>query len=162
MSDWVREECVPSKEILQNVLASGHDDFTAMEDIIDNSVEALSSVVGEPGYKPEIKVTISEESIEILDNGCGMSNAQARNAMRLGSHIVQEPSAGSIPHDKTHFLFGSGRLGHFGVGVKLAPASWATCWSTPPARKATPRSLLSDFIRGYRREKKSHCGNKNT
>ena len=118
MSDWVREECVPSKEILQNVLASGHDDFTAMEDIIDNSVEALSSVVGEPGYKPEIKVTISEESIEILDNGCGMSNAQARNAMRLGSHIVQEPSAGSIPHDKTHFLFGSGRLGHFGVGGK--------------------------------------------
>jgi len=119
LSSWVREECVPSKEILETVLSSGHDDFTAMEDIIDNSVEALSSVAGEAGYKPEIKVTISDASIEILDNGCGMSNSQARNAMRLGSHMVQEPTAaGSIPHDRTHFLFGSGRLGHFGVGGK--------------------------------------------
>jgi hypothetical protein len=28
-SGWVRESIIPSKEILQNVLASGHDDFTA-------------------------------------------------------------------------------------------------------------------------------------
>jgi len=110
-SDWAREECVPSKEILETVLSSGHDDFTAMEDIIDNSIEALSSVIGEAGYKPEIKVKISDTSIEILDNGCGMSHSQARNAMRLGSHIVHD-----ISHDETHFLFGSGRLGHVGVG----------------------------------------------
>ena len=126
-SDWAREECVPSKEILANVLASGHDDFTAMEDIIDNSIEALSSVVGEAGYKPEIKVKISDTSIEILDNGCGMSHSQARSAMRLGSHIVQEPTAGSIPHDKTHFLFGSGRLGHFGVGGKAGACKLGVC-----------------------------------
>ena len=117
-SGWVREPIVPSKEILANVLASGHDDFTAMEDIIDNSIEALSSVVGEANYKPEIRVKITDSSIEILDNGCGMSNAQARNAMRLGAHMVQVPAAGSSLLEKEHFLFGSGRLGHFGVGGK--------------------------------------------
>ena len=117
-SDWVREVCVPCPEILANVLASGHDDFTAMESIIDDSVEALSSVVGESGHKPVIQMTISDASIQIFDNGCGMSNSQARNTMRSGSRIVQEPSAGSIPHDKAHFLFGSGRLGHSGVGGK--------------------------------------------
>jgi hypothetical protein len=26
---WVRESIIPSKDILQNVLDSGHDDFTA-------------------------------------------------------------------------------------------------------------------------------------
>ena len=93
-SGWVREECGPSKEILEHMSSSGHDDFTAMEDIIDTSIAALSAVVGEAGYKPEIKVKISDKSIEILDNGCGMSHSQARNAMRLGSHIVQEPTAG--------------------------------------------------------------------
>jgi sensor histidine kinase regulating citrate/malate metabolism len=109
---WVREPIIPSKEILANVLASGHDDFTAMEDIIDNAIEALSSVSGETNYKPEIKVTISESSIQILDNGCGMSNAQARNAMRLGAHMVQGSIAGVAVQEKDHFLFGSGRLGH--------------------------------------------------
>ena len=89
-----------------------------MEDIIDNSIEALSSVSGEANYKPEIKVTISDSSIEILDNGCGMSNSQARNAMRLGAHMVQDSIAGSVLHENDHFLFGSGRLGHFGVGGK--------------------------------------------
>jgi hypothetical protein len=29
ISGWVREPIIPSKEILANVLASGHDDFTA-------------------------------------------------------------------------------------------------------------------------------------
>jgi hypothetical protein len=115
---WVREPIIPSKEILANVLASGHDDFTAMEDIIDNAIEALSSVIGEANYKPEIKVKISDSSIEILDNGCGMSNSQARNAMRLGAHMVQGSIAGCTVPEEDHFLFGSGRLGHFGVGGK--------------------------------------------
>ena len=77
----------------------------ALADIIDNSITKHASAV-----EVETNIFDASPSIVITDNGIGMSEAELRAAMVLGS---QDPR---VPRDKQD-------LGRFGLGLKTASFS---------------------------------------
>jgi len=95
-------------------LVEGHRDFgynlqTALADVIDNAITAGA------GKVELIADTVSDEPwIAVADNGCGMSEAELVEAMRLGS---KNPTDHREAHD----------LGRFGLGLKSA--SFSQCRS---------------------------------
>lgn len=91
-------------------LIEGHRDFgysleTALADVVDNSITAGASIV-----ELEVDSASQEPWIAIIDNGCGMAEAELVEAMRLGS---KNPIERREPHD----------LGRFGLGLKSASFS---------------------------------------
>ncbi len=91
-------------------LIEGHRDFgycleTALADLVDNAITAGAS-------KIELIAETAENDpwIALADNGCGMSEAELINAMRLGS---KNPTDERPSHD----------LGRFGLGLKSASFS---------------------------------------
>ena len=105
-----------------SALIEGHRDFgyslqTALADIIDNSISA-----GATRVSLIVDTISSAPSVVIADNGCGMSESELLEAMRLGS---KNPTIGRLPSD----------LGRFGLGLKSA--SFSQCRSlTVITRKA--------------------------
>ncbi len=88
-------------DALRNV---GYDTFSAIADIVDNSIDAKASNVS-IGVK---KAGDNDLQIEIIDNGCGMGFNTLDQAMRLGSNTNRE-----INSD----------LGKFGMGLITASIS---------------------------------------
>ncbi|HGG64436.1 MAG TPA: ATP-binding protein [Rhodobacteraceae bacterium] len=95
-------------------LIEGHRDFgysleTALADVIDNSITAGADTI------KLVADTITEDPwIALADNGCGMSELQLIEAMRLGS---KNPRDARTAKD----------LGRFGLGLKSA--SFSQCRS---------------------------------
>lgn len=95
-------------------LIEGHRDFgysleTALADVIDNSISAGARNV------QLIAETIADEPwVAVVDDGCGMSESELVEAMRLGS---KNPTDVREPRD----------LGRFGLGLKSA--SFSQCRS---------------------------------
>ncbi|NWO10406.1 ATP-binding protein [Chromohalobacter salexigens] len=78
---------------------------TALADIIDNSITAGASVI-----RILADTLADDPSIAIIDNGCGMDQAELIEALRLGS---RHPREERMPSD----------LGRFGLGLKSASFS---------------------------------------
>lgn len=80
----------------------GYDNYSALMDIIDNSVDAAATVI-------EVAVYQKNKEVEflIVDNGTGMEPETLNQALRLGSET-----------EKT-----SGSLGKFGMGLSTASLS---------------------------------------
>lgn len=95
-------------------LIEGHRDFgysleTALADVIDNAITAGARTV------ELVADTVADEPwIALADDGCGMSEAELVEAMRLGS---KNPTDEREPED----------LGRFGLGLKSA--SFSQCRS---------------------------------
>ena len=95
-------------------LIEGHRDFgysltTALADIIDNSISAGADCIS------LVVDTISNiPSVVIADDGCGMTESELLEAMRLGS---KNPTLERLPSE----------LGRFGLGLKSA--SFSQCRS---------------------------------
>ena len=93
-----------------SALIEGHRDFgysleTALADIVDNAVSAGASKV------EIIADTVDDDPwIGLTDNGCGMTEVELVEAMRLGS---KNPTDTRAPED----------LGRFGLGLKSASFS---------------------------------------
>jgi len=94
----------PDPHLLESLRAVGYSFETAVADIIDNSltagateVQILSSATGEPRFA-------------VLDNGTGMTRADAIRAMTLAA---ESPQGSRKEHD----------LGRFGLGMKTASLS---------------------------------------
>lgn len=83
----------------------GYSVETAVADLIDNSISAGSSSI-------DIFVVSNDQTplVAILDNGCGMSEAELLLAMRHGSVNPRQPRT-------------SADLGRFGLGLKTASFS---------------------------------------
>ena len=95
-------------------LIEGHRDFgyslkTALADIIDNSISA-----GADRVRLEVDTVSNNPTVVIADNGCGMSESELLDAMRLGS---KNPTCDRLPSE----------LGRFGLGLKSA--SFSQCRS---------------------------------
>src|SRR5438105_3293181 len=73
------------KRTMEALRSLGYDSYAAIEDLIDNSVDA--------GAK-KIAVNIAEVKgdihITLVDDGCGMDEATLDEALRLGSDISHE------------------------------------------------------------------------
>lgn len=92
----------PSVALIESMRSVGYSLEAAVADLIDNSLDAEATSV-------EIDIDVVEGlQIAFFDNGHGMSQAEAKEALRL---------AGTADEDRP------GRLGRFGLGLKTASLS---------------------------------------
>lgn len=114
------ETLVPGVELLESMRSVGYSFSAAAADIIDNSIAA---------HATEVRVfadTVSGEYVAFLDDGCGMSAGDAREALKL---------AGTRNNTR-----GSSDLGRFGLGLKTASLS--------QGRKVTVLTKQGDEVTG--------------
>ncbi|MDE9457924.1 ATP-binding protein [Xenorhabdus bovienii] len=95
-------------------LIEGHRDFgynleTALADIIDNSISSGATCIN-----LHIDVTTEEPWIALADDGCGMTEPELIEAMRLGTKNPTDERAAK-------------ELGRFGLGLKSASFSQCRC-----------------------------------
>lgn len=109
--------------LIESTRAIGYSLETAVADIIDNSIAAMSSRV-DIFFFP-----VGEAYVAVLDDGCGMDAAQLNAAMQYGS---RSPSEERDAND----------LGRFGLGLKTASLS--------QGRVLTIVSKQGDCIEGRR------------
>lgn len=92
--------------LIQSLRRIGYTLDTALADIIDNSIAAGASRIS-----IQYRWNGGEPWLAILDDGCGMSSANLREALRFGGH--SSPSDARAVND----------LGRFGLGLKTASLS---------------------------------------
>lgn len=98
----------PAGALIQSLRSIGYTFYTAIADIIDNSIDAGAKNI-------EIRITpgkLSQFKVSISDDGCGMGMEGLCLAMSLGS---------KSPGDARN----EGDLGRFGMGLKTASFSQA-------------------------------------
>jgi len=103
-------DATPNPRLLETLRDMGYDNYQAICDIIDNSVDAI---VQGTIKKPEITVLTrfgadGKGRITIVDNGVGMTEETLTQALKLGSETNKVRD---------------GELGYFGVGLKGASIS---------------------------------------
>lgn len=126
------EEAAPSTSLIESVRNFGYDLNTAISDLIDNSITA-----GADDISVRLEWSSGDPFVSVLDNGCGMTDAQLSQNIVLGS---QDPSKKREKND----------LGRFGLGLKTA--SFAMCrqlnvFSKTEETDLTFRSWDLDVIR---------------
>jgi phosphohistidine swiveling domain-containing protein len=87
----------PHRSLMVKVGQTGYSLQEALAELIDNALDAKLE-----HEKLRVHIAINTDSIKIEDNGSGMSEAHARDAIRLG------------------FSDKEGKLGEFGLGLKSA------------------------------------------
>jgi hypothetical protein len=103
--DFYRDNTPNAARLVQSLRHTSYDSYTALADIIDNSIDAEAK---------HIKIRIEKENYEsriiISDDGFGMSEETLQEALRLGSDLNKDKRTS---------------LGCFGLGLKVA--SWSMC-----------------------------------
>jgi hypothetical protein len=93
----------PSR-LIEGLRDTGYDFNTAVADVIDNSVDAQAKTI-------DVRLLSDfngEVVVDIIDDGCGMTEAELVDAMQYGAHGKKAPS----------------RLGKFGLGLKTASTAF--------------------------------------
>lgn len=104
-------DVTPNPRFLESNREVGYDNYQAINDIVDNSVDAIMEC--EDNSNPFIKILTKfsdkgKGRIIIVDNGVGMVKERLIEAMRLGSNTEKDRNS---------------ELGFFGVGLKSAATS---------------------------------------
>ncbi len=90
--------------IMEGLRDTGYDFNMAMADLVDNSIAANATIVKVYlNFMPD-----NDMKLYIVDNGCGMTMAELKNAMRYGSERRTNASS----------------LGKFGLGLKTASTAF--------------------------------------
>ncbi len=90
-------EITPHRSILTKISQTGYSIQEALSELIDNAIDARL-----PNKKLIVKINITPQKIEVIDNGRGMSEIESARAIRLG------------------FSSKKNKLGEFGLGLKTA------------------------------------------
>jgi hypothetical protein len=90
-------------KLIESLRHLGYDNYVAVADIVDNSVDAEASII-----KIRVNTTKGEFRISIADNGNGMDRDTLDEALRLGSISEKDPVSD---------------LGKFGMGLVTAGLS---------------------------------------
>ncbi len=103
-------DATPNPRLLESLRDMGYDNYQAILDIIDNSVDA---VISSTRKKPKIRINTKfgkdgKGRITVIDNGIGMTAETLNQALKLGSETNKERN---------------GELGYFGVGLNSASIS---------------------------------------
>jgi len=103
-------DATPNPRLLETLRDMGYDNIQAIEDAIDNSVDAVvRSMTKTPRINIQTKFGADGRGrIAIVDNGIGMTQETLIQALKLGSNTNKERD---------------GELGYFGVGLKGASIS---------------------------------------
>jgi hypothetical protein len=102
----------------ESLRAVGYSSYSAIADIVDNSLDAQADKIAIAVVKEGDKVKIS-----VMDNGVGMDAATLTEALKLGSDIEKH----------------SGDLGKYGMG--LVTASWAISKRLSVTTKSNGKAL---------------------
>ncbi|MEQ1673086.1 MAG: ATP-binding protein, partial [Hyphomicrobium sp.] len=102
--------------LVESLRGVGYSPSTAIADLVDNSISA-----GARNIWLTFKFDGSMSTISLLDDGCGMSEVELRQAMVLGARNPLDTRS-------------NGDLGRFGLGLKTASFSQCRCL-TVAARK---------------------------
>lgn len=81
-------DVTPNPRYLESLRDTGYDNYQAINDIVDNSVDAILSTDDNPNPFIKILTKFSEKGkgkIIIVDNGTGMIKNRLIEALRLGS-----------------------------------------------------------------------------
>jgi hypothetical protein len=120
------QELPPSaSSLILSLRDLGYSLETAVADIIDNSVAA-----GATRVDIRCDLTLAEPALTILDNGCGMTEAELVTAMRHGG---KGPSAARAAND----------LGRFGLGLKTA--SFSQCRQLTVVSRAQGETAAAEW-----------------
>lgn len=104
-------DVTPNPRFLEYNREVGYDNYQAINDIVDNSVDAIMECDENPNPFIKILTKFSDKgkgTITIVDNGVGMVKEKLIEALRLGSNIDKDRNS---------------ELGFFGVGLKSAATS---------------------------------------
>ena len=104
---------------MESLRATGYSVSAAVADLVDNSIAA-----GARSVWIEFRWNGSNSSATFLDDGCGMSEPELVNAMRLGSRHPQD-------------VRNSSDLGRYGLGLKTASISQARSLTVATLREST-------------------------
>lgn len=104
-------DVTPNPRYLESLRDTGYDNYQAISDIVDNSVDAIVRM--ENNVNPFIKVNTKffdkgRGRITVIDNGIGMTKPTLIEALKLGSETNKERDI---------------ELGFFGVGLNAATVS---------------------------------------
>jgi hypothetical protein len=103
-------DVTPNTRLLESLRDMGYDNYQAIADVIDNSVDA---VIAGSAKNPTVKILTKfggdgKGYITIVDNGIGMTEETLKEALKLGSNTNKVRD---------------GELGYFGVGLNAAAIS---------------------------------------
>jgi|JFJP01.1.fsa_nt_gi hypothetical protein len=104
-------DVTPNPRYLESLRDTGYDNYQAIADIVDNSVDAIVSMDSNPNPFIKILTKFSDKGkgrILIIDNGSGMVKETLIEALKLGSETHKERET---------------ELGFFGVGLNAATVS---------------------------------------
>lgn len=113
--------------MLESLRGLGYSTAAALADIIDNSISAGASEI-----RLDFQWDGPDSRILVLDDGCGMSDAELEEAMRLGG---KNPLAEREAHD----------LGRFGMGLKTASLSQCRRLTVASVKKGERSCLRWDL-----------------
>ncbi len=113
--------------MLEALRGLGYSTGAALADIIDNSISAKASEV-----RVDFVWSGPSSRISILDDGCGMDDAELESAMRLGD---KNPLDARAAHD----------LGRFGMGLKTASFSQCRRLTVATVKGGTTSCLRWDL-----------------
>lgn len=112
----------PNVEILNTFESGGHDSFSAIEDIIDNSLEDYVEAHNINIYLETKDKTTSIKEVVIADDGIGMDENTLIEATKLASRTNKKTSM----------------LGRYGVGLKSSAATIGKCLKIITKKRDTP------------------------
>ncbi len=121
----VRETSIditPDKSLMPKMAQTGYSFVQAISELVDNSIDARTE--DEPLV---VKVELKRDSIQVLDNGTGMTEGEAARCLKL-AHSEKK-----------------GKLGEFGLGLKTACLSLGKRFRIFTTTKQDSEKYILDF-----------------
>lgn len=117
-----RIDITPDKSLMPKLASAGYSFVQAVSELVDNSIDARFE-----GRKLTIKIDLGRDSIQVLDDGRGMTRKEAAASLKLAYSEKQ------------------GKLGEFGLGLKTACLSLGRRFKIWTTTEGLPESYLIEF-----------------
>src|SRR3989449_6340786 len=121
----VRESLIditPDKSLMPKMAQTGYSFVQAISELVDNSIDARRE-----GEQLVVKVDLKGDSIQVMDDGTGMTEGEAARCLKL-AHSVKR-----------------GKLGEFGLGLKTACLSLGRRFKIYTTTKQDAEKYILDF-----------------
>lgn len=115
-------DITPHRSLMVKVGQTGYSLQEALSELIDNSIDAR--ILRE---KNEVRLDIEPKSIQISDNGTGMTEEEAANSIRLGFSKKKK------------------QLGEFGMGLKTASTTLGKRFTVITSPKGEPNEYVLTY-----------------
>ena len=115
-------DITPHRSLMLKVGQTGYSLQEALSELIDNSIDARI-----PSRKVEVKLDVTPKSIQISDNGTGMTEEEAANSIRLGFSKKKK------------------QLGEFGMGLKTASTTLGKRFTVITSPRGEPNEYVLTY-----------------